>query len=74
MAKKKNEEYEGDDADMDYEDEPDFSQDPAGFEDDISDSGKKKARHRQRHLLFTGKLRFNFIRVYLPRFQKLEFA
>jgi hypothetical protein len=45
MAKKKNEEFEGEDVDMDYEDEPDFSQDPPGFVDNISDEGKKHTRH-----------------------------
>jgi hypothetical protein len=59
MAKKKNEEFEGEDVDMDYEDEPDFSQDPPGFVDNISDEGKKKhTRHFLNRTIFGESSRF----------------
>lgn len=43
MARKRNEEYIGDSDDGEFEEEPVESyEDPEGFEDDISDEGKRK--------------------------------
>lgn len=43
MARKRNEEYKGDNEDEEFEEEPvDTYEDPDGFVDDISDEGMKK--------------------------------